>query len=36
LEGTKNCIKILKDLGEIDSKVLVTAKQIVDEQFLPK
>jgi NitT/TauT family transport system substrate-binding protein len=34
-EGTENCIKILKDLGEIDSKVQITAKQIVDEQFLP-
>jgi NitT/TauT family transport system substrate-binding protein len=35
-EGTENCIKILKDLGEIDPKVQVTAKQIVDEQYLPK
>jgi NitT/TauT family transport system substrate-binding protein len=36
LVGTENAIKILKDLGEIDSKVQVTAKQIVDQQFLPK
>jgi ABC-type nitrate/sulfonate/bicarbonate transport system substrate-binding protein len=35
-EGTENCIKILKDLGEIDPKVQITAKQIIDEQFLPK
>jgi ABC-type nitrate/sulfonate/bicarbonate transport system substrate-binding protein len=36
IEGTENCIKILKELGEIDPKVQVTATQIVDEQFLPK
>jgi NitT/TauT family transport system substrate-binding protein len=35
-EGTDNAIRILKDLGEIDPKVQITAKQIVDEQFLPK
>lgn len=35
-EGTDNAIKILKDLGEIDPKVQITAKQIIDEQFLPK
>ena len=35
-EGTENAIKILKDLGEIDPKVQITAKQIVDEQFLPR
>lgn len=35
-EGTENCIRILKELREIDPKVQVTAKQIVDEQFLPK
>jgi NitT/TauT family transport system substrate-binding protein len=34
--GTENAIKILKDLGEIDPKNTITAKQIVDEQFLPK
>lgn len=34
--GTDNAIKILKDLGEIDPKVQITAKQIIDEQFLPK
>lgn len=34
--GTDNAIKILKDLGEIDPKVQITAKQIVDEQFLPR
>ena len=33
-EGTENAIKILKELGEIDPKVQITAKQIVDEQFL--
>jgi ABC-type nitrate/sulfonate/bicarbonate transport system substrate-binding protein len=35
-EGTENAIKILKDLGEIDPKNPITARQIVDEQFLPK
>ncbi|MGB9081559.1 MAG: ABC transporter substrate-binding protein [Desulfuromonadaceae bacterium] len=34
--GTENAIKILKDLGEIDPKNTITARQIVDEQFLPK
>lgn len=34
--GTESAIKILKDLGEIDPKNTITAKQIVDEQFLPK
>jgi len=36
IEGTDNAIKILKDLGEIGPNVQITAKQIVDEQFLPK
>lgn len=36
LEGTDNAIRILKELGEIDPKNPVTAKQIVDERFLPK
>ena len=35
-EGTENAIKILKELGEIDPKVQITSKQIVDESFLPK
>lgn len=35
-EGTENAIKILKDLGDIDPKNPITAKKIVDEQFLPK
>ena len=35
-EGTDNAIRILKDLGEIDPKVQITAKQIVDERFLAK
>lgn len=35
LEGTDNAIKILKDLGEIDPRVQITASKIVDEQFLP-
>jgi NitT/TauT family transport system substrate-binding protein len=35
-EGTENAIRILKELGEIDPKVQITAKQIADEQFLPK
>jgi len=34
--GTDNAIKILKDLGEIDPKVQITANKIVDQQFLPK
>ena len=34
--GTENAIKILKDLGDIDPKATLTAKQIVDEQFLPR
>ena len=36
LQGTDHAIRILKELGEIDPKVQITAKQIVDEQFLPK
>jgi len=36
IEGTDNAIKILKDLGEIGPKVQITAKQIVDERFLPR
>ena len=36
LQGTDNAIRILKELGEIDPKVQIAAKQIVDEQFLPK
>ncbi len=35
-EGTENAIRILKDLGDVDPKNPITAKQIVDEQFLPK
>jgi NitT/TauT family transport system substrate-binding protein len=35
-EGTDNAIKILKDLGEIDPKNQITAKQIIDEQFLTR
>lgn len=35
-EGTENAIKILKDLGEIAPNKTISAKQIVDEQFLPK
>ena len=34
--GTENAIRILKDLGDIDPHSTVTARQIVDEQFLPK
>jgi ABC-type nitrate/sulfonate/bicarbonate transport system substrate-binding protein len=34
IEGTENAIRILKDLGEIDTKVQVSANQIVDERFL--
>ena len=36
LVGTDNAIRILKDLGEINPKAQITAKQIVDEQFLPR
>lgn len=36
LEGTDNAIKILKELGEIDPKVQVSARQIVNESFLPR
>jgi NitT/TauT family transport system substrate-binding protein len=35
-EGTDNAIRILKELGEIDPKVQITARQIVDESFLPQ
>lgn len=34
LEGTDNAIRILKELGEIDPKKQITARQIVDERFL--
>lgn len=36
IEGTDNAIKVLKDLGEIDPKNTITARQIIDEQFLSK
>jgi NitT/TauT family transport system substrate-binding protein len=36
LVGTDNAIKILKELGEIDPKVQITANRIVDQQYLPK
>jgi len=36
LEGTDNAIRILKELGEIDPNNKITARQIMDEQFLPK
>ena len=35
-EGTDNAIRILKELREIDPKVQITARQIVDESFLPQ
>lgn len=35
-EGTRNAIRILKELGEIDPKNQVEARQIVDERFLPQ
>ena len=35
-EGTDNAIKILKELNEIDPKIQITAKQIVDESYLPQ
>ena len=35
-EGTDNAIKILKELGDIAPDVQITAKQIVNEQFLTK
>jgi NitT/TauT family transport system substrate-binding protein len=34
--GTDNAIKILKELNEIDPKIQITAKQIVDESYLPQ
>ncbi len=34
--GTDNAIKILKELGDINPDVQITARQIVDEQFLTK
>ena len=34
--GTDNAIKILKELGDIAPDVQITAKQIVNEQFLTK
>ena len=34
--GTDNAIKILKELGDIPSSAQITAKQIIDEQFLTK
>jgi NitT/TauT family transport system substrate-binding protein len=34
--GTDNAIKILKELGDINPQVQITAKQIVDERFLTK
>jgi NitT/TauT family transport system substrate-binding protein len=34
LEGTANTIKILKELGELDRSVSVTAEQLVDTRFL--
>jgi NitT/TauT family transport system substrate-binding protein len=33
-EGTDNAIRILKELGEIDPKNSIRAKQIIDERFL--
>ena len=35
-EGTDNAIRILKELREIDPKVQITARQIVDESYLPQ
>ena len=34
--GTDNAIKILKELGDIPLSAQITAKQIIDEQFLTK
>ncbi|MEI7694082.1 MAG: ABC transporter substrate-binding protein [Chlorobium sp.] len=34
--GTDNALKILKELGDINPQVQITAKQIVDERFLTK
>jgi ABC-type nitrate/sulfonate/bicarbonate transport system substrate-binding protein len=36
MEGTDNAIKILKDLGELDKSVNVTAQKLVDDRFLAK
>jgi ABC-type nitrate/sulfonate/bicarbonate transport system substrate-binding protein len=36
LEGTNNTIRILKELGELDKSVNVTAEKLVDERFLAK
>ena len=36
IEGTNNAIKVLKDLGELDKSVAVTAQKLVDDRFLAK
>lgn len=36
IEGTEHAIRILKDLGEIGPKTEITARQIIDERFLPQ
>jgi len=36
MEGTDNAIKILKDLGELDKSVNVSAQKLVDGRFFPK
>ncbi len=36
VEGTNNAIRILKELGELDKSVTVTAEQLIDDRFLAK
>lgn len=36
LVGTNNAIKALKDLGDLDKSVQITAEQLVDTRFIPK
>jgi NitT/TauT family transport system substrate-binding protein len=36
LVGTNNAIKALKELGDLDKSIRITAEQIVDSRFIPK
>jgi len=36
LVGTDNAIKALKELGDLDSSIQITAEQLVDSRFIPK
>lgn len=36
LAGTNNAIKALKELGDLDNSIQITAEQLVDTRFIPK